>query len=897
MIRVWRVESQQLADVISGASVIASERLPAQYGADFMSIPPPPLAPPCIPDHEVLRCIGRGSYGEVWMARAVTGVLRAVKVVRRVDFEMERTFEREFEGIRSFEPISRSHPGLIDILHVGRNAEQGFYFCVMELADDRYAGRAIIPAEYEARTLGTDKKDSAHLGLDTVIEVGLLLADALAHLHRHGLIHRDVKPSNVVFIDGVAQLADIGLVAAYGQRTYVGTEGFVPPEGPGTPQADTYSLGMVLYELSTGQDRLEFPALPDDMTRVGDRKKWRALNEVICRACAPDPNDRYPDAHDMAEDLRRVLHGGRKRARAVVVRKRVWLAAAGFGLLMWAGWEPGGWRRGDFRNRVELAASEEVAVGPEEFVFVGPPLPPLPEVGRLRLTTDPAGAEVWIAGERRGVTPLEVVDVPAGPVPVTLRLAEYREVTRIANIVENQASELATPLEFWNPPQVGQPWRNSLGLVFQPRGAEHVAMLPTTRECFVQAHDGQFREGEVLPWRPPGETATSFIVFVPRRDAETYRAWIEEADRRRGFFSVDHYYRIEEVGEGISPTRDDTTRDHLSFRLVAGLRQFGEVVLTSTPAGAEVYEGDILIGVTPLTLSRRLVGPVVFEVRLGGHHARRLEGEINPAKRLELEAVMERSLLAMFDQEWQNGLGQIFRPMGGLQFSIWETRVRDYEVFLAATGRAHATDLDQGPDHPVVEVDREDAQMFCKWLTSKEISEGRLESGWAYRLPTDAEWSLAAGVPNERGTTPMERNSRIRGVYPWGYVWPPPPQSGNFADQSVAGKVSLEKAGDRLLPGTDAFTFTSPVGSFLPSASALHDLGGNVWEWVAEDFGGGTTTSNYSTYGVVRGGSWADYKKNTLLSSFRSAVPVAQQESNIGFRVVLDPGPEKMPPN
>jgi hypothetical protein len=331
--------------------------------------------------------------------------------------------------------------------------------------------------------------------------------------------------------------------------------------------------------------------------------------------------------------------------------------------------------------------------------------------------------------------------------------------------------------------------------------------------------------------------------------------------------------------------------------LVAGLRQFGEVVLTSTPVGAEVFEGDILIGVTPLTLSRRLVGPVAFEVRLGGHYSRRLEGEINPAKRLDLEAVMERSLLAMFDQEWQNGLGQIFRPMGGLQFSIWETRVRDYEVFLAATGRAHATDLDQGPDHPVVEVDREDAQMFCQWLTSKEVSEGRLESSWVYRLPTDAEWSLAAGVPNERGMTPMERNSRIRGVYPWGYVWPPPPQSGNFADQSVAGKVPLEKSGDRLLPGTDAFTFTSPVGIFLPSASGLYDLGGNVWEWVAEDFGGGTTTSNYSTYGVVRGGSWADYKKNTLLSSFRSAVPVAQQESNIGFRVVLDPGPEKVPPN
>ena len=818
------------------------------------------------------------------MARAVTGALRAVKVVRRADFEMERTFEREFEGIRSFEPISRSHPGLIDILHVGRNAEEGFYFCVMELADDRYSGRAIVPGEYEARTLSTDKKDSAKLSLDTVIEVGLLLADALAHLHQHGLIHRDVKPSNVIFINGVAQLADIGLVAAYGQRTYVGTEGFVPPEGPGTPQADTYSLGMVLYELSTGKDRLEFPALPDDLGRMGDRKKWRALNEVICRACAPDPKDRYASAHGMAEDLRRVLNGGRRKTRGVFRRKRFWVAAtAALGLLVWNDHEQKRKRQAADPVKEDPGA---VAAGesPDDFPFVGPPMP---EFGRLLLTTRPPGAEVWIEGQLRGRTPVEVPGLDVGTVPVTLKLKHYREETKVGNVVANQATELAVPLEFWSPPVKDQSWVNSLDLEFTPRGDEHVAVLPTTRECFIQAHEGQFREGEVLPWTPPGATDPIFIVFVPRRDAEVYRTWMEQRDRDRGYFGPDHYYRIEEVGEGISPTRDDTTRDHLSFRLVAGQRQYGKVVVTSTPPGAAVYERNERLGVTPLTLDRRLVGPVSFELRLAGHHSKRVEGEVVPSPRLELNAELERSLLAVFDQEWQNGLGQIFRPVGGLQFCIWETRVRDYDAFLAATQRTHTTDMDQEPEHPVIGVDRADAQAFCRWLTEKELAEGRLENGWTYRLPTDAEWSLAAGIPNERGVTPRERNSRIRGVYPWGYHWPPKPRDGNFADQSALGKVALERPGDRLLPGTDSFTFTSPVGVFAPSATKLHDLGGNVWEWVAEDFGGGTSASNYSTYGVVRGGSWADYRRDTLLSSFRNAVPVAQRESNIGFRVVL----------
>ena len=93
---------------------------------------------PEIPDMEVLRQIGGGSYGEIWMARWVTDALRAVKVVYRGDFDDDRTFEREFEGILKYEPVARAHPGLVDIMHVGRahSDEEEFYFYVMELGDD-----------------------------------------------------------------------------------------------------------------------------------------------------------------------------------------------------------------------------------------------------------------------------------------------------------------------------------------------------------------------------------------------------------------------------------------------------------------------------------------------------------------------------------------------------------------------------------------------------------------------------------------------------------------------------------------------------------------------------------------------------------------------------------------
>ena len=109
---------------------------------------------PIIPDHEVLRVIGRGAYGEIWLARSLTGAFRAVKVVYRTTFESERAFQREFQGMSSFEPISRAHPGFVDILHVGRTSEYLYY--IMELADDHVAGRKVDPLHYVPRTLKTD---------------------------------------------------------------------------------------------------------------------------------------------------------------------------------------------------------------------------------------------------------------------------------------------------------------------------------------------------------------------------------------------------------------------------------------------------------------------------------------------------------------------------------------------------------------------------------------------------------------------------------------------------------------------------------------------------------------------------------------------------------------------
>jgi TolB-like protein len=157
---------------------------------------------------------------------------------------------------------------------------------------------------------------------------GVELAGALAGLHSRGLVHRDIKPSNVILVGGVAKLADIGLVAETSAAlTYVGTEGFVPPEGPGKPAADVFALGRLLYEMATGLDRDEFPRLPAELNKVSDRKVLFGLNEIILRACEPDSTRRYPDAPALLADLA-ALEAGRSRRRGGRGRRSLALAAA-----------------------------------------------------------------------------------------------------------------------------------------------------------------------------------------------------------------------------------------------------------------------------------------------------------------------------------------------------------------------------------------------------------------------------------------------------------------------------------------------------------------------------------------------------------------------------------------
>lgn len=835
---------------------------------------------PAIPDHEVLRKIGGGAYGEVWLARGVTGALRAVKVVWREDFEDARTFEREFEGILKFEPMSRDHPALVNILHVGRSPDGvTFYYYVMEIGDDLTSGQDINPVEYEPRTLRADNHQATGVQWDTneVIDVGLRLAEALGHLHERGLAHRDVKPSNVIFVNGRAKLADIGLVAARGQRTFVGTEGFVPPEGPGSAQADVYSLGKVLYEIATGKDRMSFPELPDEMPSGADKKRWLELNKIICDICEPRISKRkISTSADLADALRRLQRGKRRRQSGLAVWMTT-LVVAGF--IGWTGWEMA--KESDWVRSLKQ------------------PPPAITEVkmGTVKITSTPENAEVLDAsGNSIGLTTPSIMTLPVGyEVLLSLQKPGYRLKEIRAKVPPSAVNEpliVGGALQVYSPPQTGEKWNDHLGNLYQPVGLEHLSSGWVNREDWTQFAPNH--TSEFLEISQNGQTRE--VVMASRAEAAAYAEWFQQGGFKTGFLTEDHEVvpKMESSFDHPALSAEARQKGLKPFSLIVRQINFGEITVVTHPPGVEVWMNTlsdptnrVSVGSTLEPLVIQKVKPDDWQLYLvrEGFKPQMVDISIKEGQRVSREITLEKSLGVVFGRPWENGIGMRFVPLGqDLMVSVWETRVRDYEIFLRETGRdiQHPAWFAQNGDHPVVNVSREDAQAFAEWLTERERKDERIAETHVYRLPTDLEWSRMVGLEEQEGISPGWRDARKLNIYPWGTTWPPGTRSGNFADTTAADTPGASV--DRTISGyRDGYEFTAPVGSFAANDLGIFDLSGNVQEWVEDEY----SKLGENVMGVLRGGGWNSHQPENLYSGSRNAVPPTFKDAIYGFRTVL----------
>ena len=267
-----------------------------------------------IPDYTLIKVIGSGAYGEVWLARSLVGNHVAIKVLFRDRFDDAEPYEREFRGIKRFMSAIGTHPGWVHVLHVGRIDSLSCFYYVMELADDATSppGSRFDPESYVPKTLRSLLDQRGHLPPTECIELGIALAEALQHLHQEDLIHRDIKPANIIFVRGLPRFADVGLVTTIArpgeELTQVGTLGYVAPEGPGTAVADLYGLGKLLYVCTTGKAVREFPEPPTGLYGREDSPALSGLNDILLKVCETSPDARFKSARSLAEALEQLRH-------------------------------------------------------------------------------------------------------------------------------------------------------------------------------------------------------------------------------------------------------------------------------------------------------------------------------------------------------------------------------------------------------------------------------------------------------------------------------------------------------------------------------------------------------------------------------------------------------------
>jgi serine/threonine protein kinase len=262
-----------------------------------------------IADYELKGLIGRGGFGEVFLAESIIHKYRrALKIVPKQRFG-------ELSGIKEYMRLIPPHPHLVAVHHVGEAGKRYFYY-TMPLADNLLKSPTGRPTKYRAKTLASclfsRSGNRGPLPPEQVVAIGCAVATGLRELHAKNLVHRDVKPANILCIGRTWQLGDVGLLNNLkSPADHSGTPAYWPPEGPTRPskKADQYALGLTLFQAATGLDAMKAAGAVQNGRLTG----LPGLRDILRQACAKDPEDRFQSIDAMLAQLNEVRDAVRVR--------------------------------------------------------------------------------------------------------------------------------------------------------------------------------------------------------------------------------------------------------------------------------------------------------------------------------------------------------------------------------------------------------------------------------------------------------------------------------------------------------------------------------------------------------------------------------------------------------
>lgn len=489
-----------------------------------------------------------------------------------------------------------------------------------------------------------------------------------------------------------------------------------------------------------------------------------------------------------------------------------------------------------------------------------------PAWGYVSLATSPPGADVLVAGEFRGQTPVRVEVLAAGE-SVAVKLPGYKRWEKQLAVNPGETRELET-------------------IALEP--ADGLVMISSRPAGATLLVNGSYRG------------ITPLEVQLPPQQDHRLQMFLDGYQSARRVLSVD---------SGTEQTVELVLQPEL-----------GKVQVSTRPTGAELYVDGRRLGVDGDTLELP-ARPHRLEVRKDGYHTvtRTIvpRPDLNQVLQIQLLTEAAALLASLPAQISANGIAlKLFKPdqsfvMGSSRreqgrranevrrnvtldrpFYLATTEVTNqaFKKFRSEHSSSHASGVTLDlPNQPVVRVSWLDAALFCNWLSTAEglssfyqIENGKLAGqdplSTGYRLPTEAEWAWAARV----------RSNGEELKYPWGGSLPPPPKAGNYADLSASKIVGRIVQGYR-----DGFAASAPVGSFSGNDKGLFDLGGNVAEWTNDYYGivpdmDGKNRVNplgpdSGEYRVIRDASWRQGSITELRLSFRDYG--LEPRDDLGFRI------------